>query len=162
MAEMLHGIPMDYEPKRKNRFILEFPTELGIEVWKIQSVKRPELNINPVEIHYMNKVNTVAGKGKWAPMDITAIDTIGPSTSTQLMDWVRLCFETITGREGYKAGYAKTLVLKQLDPVGIEVEKWELVQCWVTDANFGENAHEDDGLAMVNFTIQPYDCILNY
>lgn len=162
MAELLRGIPVDFEPKRKNRFILEFPTELGIEVWKVQSCTRPKLEINPVEVHWINTVNYVAGKGKWGPVDITFIDTQGPSTSTQLMEWVRLEFESLTGRMGYAAGYKKTLILKALDPTGVEVEKWEMRECMITNIDFGENAQDDDGLAMVNITVQPFMCIHNY
>lgn len=162
MAELLRGIPVDFEPKRKNRFILEFPTELGIEVWKVQSVTRPKININPVEVHWINTVNYVAGKVKWQPIDIEFIDTQGPSTSTQLMEWVRLEFESLTGRMGYAAGYKKTLILKALDPTGVEVEKWEMRECMITDADFGENSQEDDGLQMVKITVQPFTCIHNY
>lgn len=162
MAELLRGIPVDYEPKRKNRFVLEFPTELGIEVWKVQSVTRPKLTVNSVEVHWINTVDTVAGKGQWQPMDIEFIDTQGPSTSTQTMEWVRLCFETLTGRMGYAAGYKKTLILKGLDPTGVEVEKWELRGCWPTNIEFGENSQEDDGLQTVKITVQPFQCILNY
>lgn len=162
MAELLRGIPVDFEPKRKNRFILEFPTELGIEVWKVQSCTRPKLEINPVEVHWINTVNYVAGKGKWGSVDISFIDTQGPSTSTQLMEWVRLEFESLTGRMGYAAGYKKTLILKALDPTGVEVEKWEMRECMITNVDFGENSQEDDGLAMVNITVQPFMCIHNY
>lgn len=162
MAELLRGIPVDFEPKRKNRFVLEFPTELGIEVWKVQTCTRPKLEINPVEVHWINTVNYVAGKGKWGPIDITFIDTQGPSTSTQLMEWVRLEFESLTGRMGYAAGYKKTLILKALDPVGVEVEKWEMRECMITNIDFGDNSQEDDGLQMVSITVQPFTCIHNY
>jgi hypothetical protein len=162
MAELLRGIPVDYEPKRKNRFVLEFPTELGIEVWKVQTVTRPKLEINPVEVHWINTVNFVAGKGKWSPIDIEFIDTQGPSTSTETMEWIRLCFESLTGRMGYAAGYKKTLILKALDPTGVEVEKWELRECMPTNIEFGENSQEDDGLQTVKLTVQPFMCILNY
>lgn len=162
MAELLRGIPVDFEPKRKNRFILEFPTELGIEVWKVMSTTRPKLEINPVEVHWINTVNYVAGKGKWASMDIEFIDTQGPSTTTQLMEWVRLEFESLTGRMGYAAGYKKTLILKSLDPTGVEVEKWELRECMITNVDFGDNNHEDDGIQTVKITVQPFMCISNY
>jgi hypothetical protein len=39
------------------------------------------------------------------------------------MEWGRLHAESLTGRMGYKAGYAKNILLKAVDPAGIEVEK---------------------------------------
>jgi hypothetical protein len=162
MAEMLRGIPFEFEPKRENRFFVEFPAELGIEVWKVQTIKRPSMNINSVEIPYLNEFNYVAGKYRWGTIDITFIDTIGPSTSIQLMEWVRLHAESLTGRMGYAQGYKKNLTVKALDPVGVEVEKWFLEQCQIVDIDFGNNDHSSDELQMITVTIQPWRCILNY
>jgi len=162
MAELIRGIPFDYEPKRENRFFLEFPTELGIEEWKIQEVKRPSMTINAVEIPFINETNYVAGKYKWETIDIKLIDTIGPSTSTQIMEWVRLHAESLTGRMGYAAGYKKNLIIKALDPTGVQVEKWFLEQCMITSVDFGNNSMDSDAVQMVSFTVQPWRCILNY
>ena len=49
MSDLLTGIPMDYEPKRTNRFFAEFPDEVGIEIWK-RKFDRPKADINVVEI----------------------------------------------------------------------------------------------------------------
>jgi len=162
MADLLRGIPFDYEPKKKNRFFVEFADELGIEVWKVQSIARPKMNINPVEIHWLNEVNYVAGKYKWEAVEVTFIDTIGPSTSTKLMEWVRLHAESLSGRMGYAAGYKKTVTIKGLDPTGVEVEKWVLQQCMITNIDFGDNAQDDDEVQTVTLTLQPWRCILNY
>lgn len=162
MADLLRGIPFDYEPKKKNRFFVEFADELGIEVWKVQTMARPKMSINPVEIHWINEVNYVAGKYKWEALEITFIDTIGPSTSTKLMEWVRLHAESLTGRMGYAAGYKKTITIKALDPTGVEVEKWVLQQCMITNIDFGDNAQDDDEVQTVSLTVQPWRCILNY
>lgn len=155
-------VPINFEPKRNNRFYLEFPTELGIEVWKVREVKRPTMEINSVEIPYMNESNYVAGRYKWGTIDITLIDPIAPSTSTQVMEWVRLHAESLTGRMGYAVGYKKDLILKSLDPSGVEIEKWLFEQCMITSVDFGSNSQNDDELQTVSITIQPYRCILNY
>ena len=161
MSELIRGIPFDYEPKRENRFFAEFADELGIEVWKIQTFKRPSLTINSVEIPFINETNYVAGKYKWETMDITFIDTIGPSTSQQLMEWVRLHAESLTGRMGYAAAYKKNITLKALDPTGVAIEKWFLEQCMITSVSFGNNDMDSDTLQLIQVTIQPWRCILN-
>ena len=158
---MIRSVPFDYEPKRENRFLLEFPTELGIEVWKIQTLKRPNMIINSVEIPYLNQSTYVSGRFRWEAMDITLIDTIGPSTSQQVMEWVRLHAESLTGRQGYAAGYQKNLLIKALDPTGVEVEKWLLENCMITNVDFGNNDMSSDELQMVTITVQPWRCILN-
>lgn len=160
-GEMIRGIPFEYEPKRNNRFFAEFSDELGIEVWKVQKFKRPSMKINSVQVDFMNEKNYVAGRYSWDAMEITFLDPIGPSTSQQLMEWVRLHAESLTGRMGYKAGYAKNILLKSLDPTGIEVEKWFLEQCMITDINFGDFDYGNDELINITLTIQPWRCILN-
>jgi len=161
MSELIRGIPFEYEPKRNNRFFAEFSDELGIEVWKIQKFKRPKMTINSVEIPFVNEKNYVAGQYAWESMGITFLDPIGPSTSQQLMEWVRLHAESLTGRMGYAAGYKKNILLKALDPTGVEVEKWFLEQCMITDIDFGENDYGNDELQNITLTIQPWRCILN-
>lgn len=160
-GEMIRGIPFEYEPKRVNRFFAEFADELGIEVWKVQKFKRPSMKINSVPIQFLNHENYVAGRYTWDSMSITFLDPIGPSTSQQLMEWVRLHAESLTGRMGYAAGYKKNILLKSLDPTGIEVEKWFLEQCQIISIDFGENSYEDDALTTVTVEIQPWRCVLN-
>ena len=158
---MLIGVPFDYEPKRKNRFFAEFPSELGIEVWKVRSFDRPKLDINSVEIPYMNEMQYVSGRYKWDPLTIEFLDPIGPSTSQQLMEWVRLHAESLTGRMGYAAGYKKNIILKELDPTGIEVAKFFLEQCMITNIDFQEHDYTNDEITTISLTIQPWRCILN-
>ena len=159
--EMIRGIPFEYEPKRVNRFFAEFDDVLGIEVWKVQKFKRPSMKITSVPIQFMNEQNYVAGRYTWDEMQVTFLDPIGPSSSQQLMEWVRLHAESLTGRMGYAAGYKKNILLKALDPTGIEVEKWFLEQCQIVSIDFGENSYEDDALTNIVLTLQPWRCILN-
>ena len=160
-GEMIRGIPFEYEPKRVNRFFAEFADELGVEVWKVQKFKRPSMKINSVQIDYMNERNYVAGRYNWEPLSVTFLDPIGPSTSQQLMEWVRLHAESLTGRMGYAAGYKKNVLLKALDPTGVEVEKWFLEQCMITSIDFGDNDYGNDELTNITLELQPWRCILN-
>ncbi len=161
MSDLLIGVPMDVEPLRNNRFFAEFPSEVGIEVWKVQKFTRPKANINPVEIQFINETNYVSGSYKWDAVTIELLDTIGTSTSQQVMEWVRLHFESMTGRMGYKKGSAKNIILKSLDPNGVTVQKWTLEQCIITDVSFGDNDMTDDDIQRITLTVQPYRCILN-
>ena len=42
MADLLMKMPVPYEPKRKNRFVLTFPSSLGINSWYVESTSRPK------------------------------------------------------------------------------------------------------------------------
>jgi hypothetical protein len=160
MADMFRPVPIEQEPKRKNRFVLEFPTELGIESFLVQTSGKPSLEIGSIEIQYMNTSTWVAGRPVWSSIEVSFIDVIGPSTTQKIMEWVRLHFESATGRMGYAIGYKKNLVLKALDPTGVEVEKWTLIGCMITNASFDDYDYGADDLSTVTITLQPDRCLL--
>ena len=160
MAELIRPTPILNEPKRVNRFVLEFPTELGFESWQVQTSGRPAFKQNAVAVEMMNTTFHVAGKYTWDPITITFMDTIGKSAGQTTIEWVRLSSESITGRQGYAAGYMKNIVLKDVDPTGVEIGKWVLYNCMITEASWGENNLGEDGLQMVSITVQPQYCIM--
>ena len=69
MADLLLNMPYTYEPKRKNRFIFRFPTELGIAEWYVQSAGRPSLSQSEVEIPFLNTKTWVIGRFEWNGLD---------------------------------------------------------------------------------------------
>ena len=161
MAVMFRPVPIEQEPKRKNRFSLEFPSELGIDQFIVQTSGKPSISIGNTEIPYMNTSTWVAGRYIWNTIDIEFLDVIGPSTTQKVVEWVRLHAESATGRMGYAIGYKKNLVLKALDPVGIEVEKWTLVGCAITEASFDDYDYGTDDIIRAKITIQPDRCLLS-
>ena len=78
MPDMFRSVPVENEPKLKNNFELLFPTELGIESFLVQTAQKPSINMNAVEIPYMNTSTFVTGRSVWQPMEISFIDTVGP------------------------------------------------------------------------------------
>jgi hypothetical protein len=162
MANLLMKMPVPYEPKKKNRFILRFPSSLGINEWFVISTSRPKVTINEVEIPFLNTSTYVAGRFNWESIDVTFKDPIGPSASQALMEWVRLHAESVTGRMGYAAGYKKDIDLEMLDPTGVVVEKWIMYGTFLTDVNFNALAYNTDGLATIAATLRMDRCVLVY
>ena len=162
MADLLMKMPIPYEPKRVNRFIVRFPSSLGINEWFVESANRPNLNITPTPIPFLNTSTYVAGRFEWQTINVTFRDPIGPSASQALMEWVRLCAESVTGRMGYAAGYKKNVDLEMLDPTGVVVEKWILEGTFLTNINFGTLNYGQDGLATITTTLRMDRCILVY
>ena len=162
MANLLMKMPVPYEPKRKNRFILRFPSSLGINEWFVISTSRPKIAINEVEIPFLNTSTWVAGRFTWDAIDVTFKDPIGPSASQALMEWVRLHAESVTGRMGYAAGYKKDIELEMLDPTGVVVEKWILQGTFLTNVDFGSLEYSDDEIADITATLRMDRCILVY
>jgi hypothetical protein len=162
MADLLMKMPVPYEPKRANRFILRFPSSLGINEWYVESTSRPSITINPVEIPFLNTSTYVAGRFTWGAINVTFRDPIGPSASQALMEWVRLHAESVTGRMGYAAGYKKNIDLEMLDPTGVVVEKWIMEGTFLSSVNFQNVAYNSDAIMTIQATLRPDRCILVY
>lgn len=162
MADLLMKMPVPYEPKRKNRFIVRFPSSLGINEWYVTSSARPSAKINSTEIPFLNTSTYVAGRFVWEELKVTFKDPIGPSASQALMEWFRLHAESVTGRMGYAAGYKKDIELEMLDPTGVVVEKWILVGTFITSLNFGDLDYKNDELASIDCSLRMDRCIQVY
>ena len=159
---MLYKVPHVYEPKRKNRFVLRFPSDLGVQEWTVESTKRPSISQNPVQIPFLNTSTWVLGRYTWDDMQVTLRDMIGPSTMQAVMEWVRLHSESVSGRQGYAAGYQRDIELEMLDPTGVIIEKWICKNCWITNMDGGDLGHSDDNLANITLTLKMDYAILVY
>jgi len=162
MADLLMKMPVPYEPKRQNRFILRFPSSLGINEWFVESASRPTITVGSTEIQFLNTSTYVAGRFTWGEISVKFRDPIGPSASQALMEWVRLCAESVTGRMGYAAGYKKNVDLEMLDPTGVVVEKWILEGVFLTGYDGGSLAYNSDNIASISCQMVMDRCILVY
>lgn len=162
MADLLMKMPIPYEPKRKNRFIMRFPSSLGINEWFVESASRPKISIGKTEIQFLNTSTFVAGRFNWEEISVKLRDPIGPSAAQAIMEWIRLCAESVTGRMGYAAGYKKNVDLEMLDPTGVVVEKWILEGVFIISADFGSLAYNEENIADISISLRPDRCILVY
>jgi len=147
-------MPVPYEPKKKNRWLIRFPAELGIQQWWLQSASRPSITQADIEIPFLNTSTWVIGRFTWEPIDVVMRDAIGPSTAQAIMEWVRLHSESVTGRQGYAAGYKKDVEIEMLDPTGVVIEKWQLQGTMLTNVNFGDLSMDDDTIADITSTLR--------
>lgn len=162
MSDLLIKMPLNYEPLRKNRWVFRFPSDLGIQEWWLSSASRPRINQNETEIQFLNTSTWVIGRYLWDTIDLTFRDPIGPSASQAIMEWIRLHSESVTGRQGYAAGYKRDIELEMLDPTGVVVQKWILKNAMLTNVNFGDLSYSSDDLAEITATVRMDYAILCY
>ena len=156
MAELLE--PQDimftpFEPKLKNRFIMQIG---GINAYLIKTANRPQIQFDEVILEHMNVTRYVKGKGRWQPIEITLYDPVVPSAAQQVMEWIRLSHESVTGRDGYADFYKKDVSFQVLGTVGDVVEEWELKGTFIQEANFGDLAFETSDPVEISLTLK-YD-----
>ena len=161
---LLFQAPLKYELKKQNRWVLRFPTDVGIQTWAIKSADAPKMAITTNEMKFINTSTYVNGSYKWNSQSITVRDFIAPSTSQGLIEWLRLHAESASGRMGYNVGSAKTLILEMLDPTGVRISEWTMYNCIITETvDFGGKLdYDQDGVVELTFAVQPQYCILGY
>ena len=162
MSDLLNRMPLEYEPLRNNRFLLRFPSDLGIQEMWVASTSRPTISMQETEIQFLNTSTWVVGRYIWEQLTVTLRDPIGPSASQAIMEWVRLHSESVTGRQGYALAYKRDLVLQMLDPTGTAVSQWIIKNAMIASASGGDLSYDDDALSTWTITVRPDYCILSY
>jgi hypothetical protein len=162
MAEVLEFDKMFYtnfEPKMKNRYILNID---GIDSYLIKAANRPTIQFETVTLDHINIKRKLQGKGEWQDVTITLYDPIVPSGAQQVMEWVRLGHESITGRKGYADFYKKDVQIYSLGPVGDKIEQWTLKGAFIQSANFGDLDWSSNDPQQIELTLSYDFAILEY
>lgn len=162
MAEILEFDQMFYtnfEPKMKNRFIMEWA---GVPGYLVKAANRPTIQFEKVTLDHINIKRQLKGKGEWQDVEITLYDPIVPSAAQAVMEWVRLSHESLTGRDGYADFYKKDINLYMLGPVGDKIEQWTLKGAFISQANFGDLDFSSNDPATITLTLTYDYAILEY
>ena len=153
-------LPTKFEPHAKRRFV--FAIE-GIDQFLIKTANRPQITTEEIAIPWINSTRYIAGKTKFGTMGVTLHDPLAPSAAQQVMEWQRLCFESISGRAGYADFYKRDIQIKMLDPVGTVVQLWDIKGAFITEANFGELSYEaESDLAEITLTLRFDNMVLQF
>jgi hypothetical protein len=129
-----------YEPKRNNRFLVEFPEQFNVQLWSIKKINKPKFT-----------------DGKWEDIKIEFVDPIAPSTSQSLFGIVNFLK---TNNSNDKNLF--DVKIKSLDPTGVEVEEWVVNVEKVLTINFGELDYGDDKIQQPYLILKPLNCVLEY
>jgi len=162
MAETLSVtdmLPNKFEPKRKFRWILQIE---GVDAFMMKNAARPGFETETVEIGFINATRYVAGKTKFTEMPVVLYDPIAPSGAQQIMEWIRLQYESVSARSGYADYYKRDLQLKVLDPVGTVVELWDLKGCWIVNADYGDLDYAVSDAIEISLTLRFDNAVLQY
>lgn len=152
-------LPNKFEPKRKNRWVLAIE---GIDAFICKTAARPSFKTEEVEVPFINSRRYLAGVTKFDPIAVTLHDPIAPSGAQQVMEWIRLCFESVSGRSGYADFYKRDLQLKLLDPIGTVVELWDIKGAFIVDATFGELSYEAGEPVEISLSLRFDNAVLQY
>lgn len=152
-------LPNAFEPKRKNRFVLMIE---GIDAFLIKTAARPTVTTEEVEMPFINSRRYLAGKTTYGDVNVTLQDAIAPSGAQQVMEWIRLHYESVSGRAGYADFYKRDVQIKMLDPVGTVIELWDGKGVWIKESNFGDLSYEEHGATEIALVLRADQWILQF
>jgi hypothetical protein len=156
VSEML---PTKFQTIAKRQFLLAIE---GVDAFLVKTAARPTITTEEVPINWINSTRYIAGKTTFGTMQVTLHDAIAPSGAQQVMEWVRLCFESVTGRSGYADFYKRDIQLKMLDPLGTVIQLWDIKGAWVQEANFNDVTYEGSDQTEISLTIRFDNAVLQF
>ena len=162
MAETLSVtdmLPNKFEPKRKFRWVLLIE---GIDAFLLKGAARPQYTTEEITLPWINATRYLAGRTTFNPLAVTLHDPIAPSGAQQVMEWIRLHYESVSGRSGYADFYKRDIQLKMLDPVGTVVELWDVKGAWLVDATFGDLSYEGSDMTEITLSLRYDNAVLQY
>lgn len=156
VSEML---PTKFQPLAKRQFLLAIE---GIDSFIVKTAKRPSVKTEEVALPWINSTRYIAGKTTFETLSVTLHDPIAPSGAQQVMEWIRLCYESVSGRAGYADFYKRDIQIKMLDPVGTVVQLWDIKGAFVTSADFGELTYDGNDPAEISLEIRFDNMVLQF
>ena len=158
------------DPKRNFRFVVEFqgindPNAGGAQLWYAKTVTKPSFAINAAEHKYLNHTFYYPGDVSWNEVTVTLVDPANPDMTATLADIIQLSGysppaspDDLTSISKAKAASGLgTVIVRQLDAEGNDLETWTLWNSFVTDVKFGDNLeYGNDDLTELSVTMR-YD-----
>lgn len=151
--------PVKFQPKAKRQYILAIE---GIDSFLVKTASRPSYTTEEVAIPWINATRYVAGRTTFSTMAVTLHDPIAPSGAQEVMEWIRTCYESVSARAGYADFYKRDIQIRVLDPIGAQVELWDIKGAFITEANFNDLTAEGSDLMEISLTIRYDNAVLQY
>jgi hypothetical protein len=157
------------DPKRKFRFTVTFTginaSQGGSFLWYAKTVNKPSFQIQSAEHKYLNHTFHYPGSVVWQDVSITLVDPGEPDMTATFADILQASgyvtpSDTNSRTTISKAKAASALgsvIITQIDSDGNEMDKWTLINAFVTDVKFGDGlSYSDNELVELSLTLK-YD-----
>jgi len=148
-----------FQPKQNHRFIMYVD---GIPSFMIKGAARPNFTTNKVTLDHINTKRHVTGKTEWQDIELTLYDPIVPSGAQAVMEWMRLHYESVTGRAGYADFYKKDITINVLGPLGDKVEEWTLKGAFILNMTPSAMDWAEDAFSTITLSLSYDFAILQF
>jgi hypothetical protein len=151
------------QPKPKHRFrvrVIGFgPVAGGLELTRqVETVGRPQVQSNAVEVHSYNSVAYYAGKAIWQPVSLTVRDDITNAVSRLVGHQEQKQLNHFTQTQALAgSNYKFEAFIETLDGGDDGVlETWHLEGCWLESIEYGEFDYKTSDPLTIQMSIR-YD-----
>lgn len=145
--------------KRKFRWTLEiFVPGCGVYIPPnfCKVAARPKINLDNVEVHFLNGITWIPGKAKWEPITITYHD-VNAGSSTAILSWLATLYNfqnPVQLSMSERRGYDGTAQLVMYDGCGTPLERWQLSNCFPEAVDFGNLDYESNEICSIEMTLR--------
>lgn len=127
-----------YEPQRSYDWQLQLNVPgAGDIIWTVDQAFLPTESNEPIELHYGNEVQYVAGKARFESGQISVRDMVDVDMQSYINEWRRKVYNPKDGSVNWATDYKTTGYLVLLDPKGQKTRKWKLIGLWPQQVQFG-------------------------
>ena len=78
------------------------------------------------------------------------------------MEWIRLHYESVSGRSGYADFYKRDCQLKMLDPIGTVVSLYDIKGAWIVSANYGDLDYGSSDNVEISLSLRSDNIVMQY
>lgn len=148
-------------PKLKYRFRVNFQ-DIGAEArsveltTNVQSVTRPSISVEEVEVHSYNSKVYMQGKHTWNTIDVTMRDDITNSISKLIGSQVQRQinhYQQTTAAASNQFKFNMTLDVMD-GSTATPTETWELEGCFIQNVTYGDNDYAETSQQQVVITVR--------
>jgi hypothetical protein len=131
------------EPKRSFRFIVNFLGMPGGASFYAMKCSKPQVEVGNYEHNFLNKTFNYPGRVKWSPVTMTVIDPGQPDAVQNLSAMLQASGYiipgnisntinlTTIGKNSAVNAAGNSILIKQLDALGNDIETWNLRNAWL-------------------------------
>lgn len=178
------------EPKRQNRWIVQFDGIHNGNMFFANKVTRPAIEVSKKEHKFLNHTFNYPGRVTWQPVTLTMVDTAGGGTENSSTVDVMANLMDILAESGYMvplnanslgtiskekavnnlssgggAGSAPArsngITIQMVNEDGVTVEQWKLMNAFITKFTPSELSYEEDGIATIDIEITYDYCVFD-
>lgn len=149
-----------FEPKQNFRFKMQI-SKIPSAITTVHSTDFPTVDNSETTVEQFNYQFYVKGKTKWNEITINIYDPIAPNLAKELYAWHTLGHHDPTRRVDQYATVAyATVFLFDLDPMGIPVNGWHLMECYAKSIDWGKGDWSAEEVKDITLTLRYNGAIL--